>query len=51
MNNMKSKQVIDQIIKLKSNKIKKGATSDEFLVDFLFKKINNIKKWLQFGKW
>ena len=22
---------------------------EEFLVDFLFKKINNIKKWLQFG--
>ena len=49
---LKSKQVIDQILKLKSNKIKTinlMGNHEEFLVDFLFMKINNIKKWLQFG--
>ena len=49
---LKSKQVIDQIIKLKNNKIKTihlMGNHEEFMIDFLFNKINNIKKWLNFG--
>jgi len=49
---LKSKEVIDQIIKLKNNKIKiihLMGNHDEFMVDFLFNKINNIKNWLNFG--
>jgi len=49
---IKSKQVVDQILKLKNNKIKTVhlmGNHEEFLNDFLFKKINNIKKWLNFG--
>jgi len=49
---LKSKQVIDQIVKLKNNKIKiinLMGNHEEFLTDFLFNKVNNIKKWLQFG--
>jgi len=49
---LKSKQVIDQIIKLKNNKIKTiflMGNHDEFMNDFLFNKINNIKNWLNFG--
>ena len=47
-----SKEVIDQIIKLKSNKIKTinlMGNHDEFMIDFLFNKNNNIKSWLNFG--
>ena len=47
-----SKEVIDQIIKLKNNKIKTinlMGNHDEFMIDFLFNKNNNIKSWLNFG--
>ena len=47
-----SKEVIDQIIKLKNNKIKTInllGNHDEFMIDFLFNKNNNIKNWLNFG--
>ena len=48
----KSKQVIDEIIKLKNNKIKiinLMGNHEEFMIDFYSNKINNIKKWLNFG--
>jgi serine/threonine protein phosphatase 1 len=48
----KSKQVIDEIIKLKNNKIKiinLMGNHEEFMIDFFSNKINNIKKWLNFG--
>tara|TARA_B100001057_G_C22814140_1_gene936656 strand:+ start:381 stop:1094 length:714 start_codon:yes stop_codon:yes gene_type:complete len=47
-----SKEVIDQIIKLKNNKIKTInllGNHDDFMIDFLFNKNNNIKNWLNFG--
>ena len=47
-----SKGVINQIIKLKNNKIRTVnllGNHDEFMVDFLFNKNNNIKNWLNFG--
>ena len=47
-----SKEVIDQIIKLKNNKIKTinlMGNHDEFMIDFLFNNNNNIKSWLNFG--
>ena len=47
-----SKEVIDQIIKLKDNKIKTVnllGNHDEFMIDFLFNENNNIKNWLNFG--
>ena len=47
-----SKEVINQIIKLKNNKIRIVnllGNHDEFMVDFLFNKNNNIKNWLNFG--
>jgi serine/threonine protein phosphatase 1 len=49
---LKSKEVIDQIIKLKNSKIKTihlMGNHDEFMVDFLFNKNNNIKNWLNCG--
>jgi len=49
---LKSKQTIDQIIKLKNNKIKTKhlmGNHDEFMIDFLFNKKNNIENWLNFG--
>lgn len=49
---LKSKDVIDQIIKLKNNEIKTVnliGNHEEFMTDFLFNKINNIKNWLNFG--
>tara|TARA_B100000579_G_C22804240_1_gene841589 strand:+ start:1067 stop:1780 length:714 start_codon:yes stop_codon:yes gene_type:complete len=48
---LESKQVIDQIIKLKKNinvKFLMG-NHEEFMIDFLFNKKNNIKSWLNFG--
>jgi len=49
---LNTRQVIDQIIKLKNNNIKtihlKG-NHEEFFQDFLFNKVNNIKQWLNFG--
>ena len=48
----KSKQVIDQIIKIKNNKIKTiylMGNHEELMIDFIFNKKNNIKDWLKFG--
>ncbi len=47
-----SKGVVDQILKLKKNNIKAinlMGNHEEFLLDFLFNKKNNIKNWLDFG--
>ena len=47
-----SKGVIDQILKLKNSKIKTinlMGNHDQFMIDFLFNKKNNIKSWLNFG--
>ena len=47
-----SKEVINQILKLKDNNIKTinlMGNHDEFMIDFLFNKKNNIKSWLNFG--
>ncbi len=47
-----SKEVIDQIIKLKNNNIKiinLLGNHDQFMIDFLINKNNNIKNWLNFG--
>ena len=47
-----SKKVIDQILKLKNDKINiinLLGNHDQFLVDFLINKNNNIKNWLNFG--
>ena len=47
-----SKEVINQILKLKNNNIKTinlMGNHDEFMIDFLFNKKNNIKSWLNFG--
>ena len=47
-----SKEVINQILKLKNNKIKTVnlmGNHDEFMIDFLFNNKNNIKNWLNFG--
>ena len=49
---LNSKGVIDQILKIKNNKIKTVhlmGNHEEFMVDFLFNKKNNIKNWLNFG--
>jgi serine/threonine protein phosphatase 1 len=49
---LNSKGVIDQILKIKNNKIKTVhlmGNHEEFMDDFLFNKINNIKNWLNFG--
>ena len=46
------KEVINQIIKLKNNKIRiinLMGNHDELMIDFLFNKNNNIKNWLNFG--
>ena len=48
----KSKEVIDQIIKLKDNKIKTitlMGNHEELMIDFLFNKKNNIQNWINFG--
>jgi len=47
-----SKAVIDQILKLKNNKIKMinlMGNHDEYMIDFLFNNKNNIESWLDFG--
>ena len=47
-----SKGVIDQIIKLQKNNIRTinlMGNHDEFMIDFLFNKKNNIENWLNFG--
>ena len=47
-----SKQVIDQILKLKKDKINiinLMGNHDQFLIDFLLNKRNNIENWLNFG--
>ena len=47
-----SKEVINQILKLKNNKINTinlMGNHDEFMIDFLFNKKNNIKNWINFG--
>jgi len=47
-----SKEVINQILKLKDNSIKTinlMGNHDEFMIDFIFNKKNNIKSWLNFG--
>ena len=47
-----TKEVINQILKLKNNKIKTinlMGNHDEFMIDFLFNKKNDIKNWLNFG--
>ncbi len=49
---LQSKQVIDQIIKLRNNKIKiinLMGNHEEIMIDFLFNKKNNIENWLDFG--
>jgi serine/threonine protein phosphatase 1 len=49
---LKSKQVIDQIIKLKNNKIKiinLMGNHEEFMIEFLFNNENNIEEWLNYG--
>ena len=47
-----SKEVINQIIKLKDNNIKTiclMGNHEEFMIDFLFNRKNNIKDWVNFG--
>ena len=47
-----SKDVINQILKLKNNKIKTVnlmGNHEEFMIDFLFNNKNNIENWLNFG--
>jgi len=47
-----SKGVINQILKLKNNKINTinlMGNHDEFMIDFLFNKKNNIENWINFG--
>ena len=47
-----SKEVINQILKLKDMKIKiinLMGNHEEFMIDFLFNKSNNIEQWLNFG--
>jgi len=47
-----SKEVINQILKLKNNKINTinlMGNHDEFMIDFLFNKKNDIKNWINFG--
>ena len=47
-----SKEVIDQILKLKNNNIKTinlMGNHDEFMIDFILNKKNNIKNWVNFG--
>ena len=47
-----SKEVINQILKLKNNKIKTinlMGNHDEFMIDFLFNKKNDIKNYDNFG--
>ena len=47
-----SKDVIDQILKLKNNNIKTinlMGNHDEFMIDFILNKKNNIKNWINFG--
>ena len=47
-----SKEVINQILKLKNKKIKTinlMGNHDEFMIDFLFNNKNNIENWLNFG--
>ena len=47
-----SKEVINQILKLNDNNIKTinlMGNHDEFMIDFLFNKKNNLKSWLNFG--
>tara|TARA_A100001011_G_scaffold347291_1_gene384257 strand:+ start:1486 stop:2199 length:714 start_codon:yes stop_codon:yes gene_type:complete len=47
-----SKDVIDQILKLKNNNIKTinlMGNHDEFMIDFILNKKNNIKNWVNFG--
>jgi serine/threonine protein phosphatase 1 len=47
-----SKEVIDQIIKLKRNNLKiicLMGNHEEFMLDFLFNKSNNIEQWVNFG--
>ena len=47
-----SKEVINQIIKLKNSKINiinLLGNHDQYMIDFLFNKHNNIKNWLNFG--
>ncbi|MDA9996861.1 metallophosphoesterase [Candidatus Pelagibacter sp.] len=47
-----SKEVINQILKLKNNKIKTVnlmGNHDDFMIDFLFNNKNNIENWLNFG--
>jgi serine/threonine protein phosphatase 1 len=49
---LNSKQVIEQIIKLKKKQIKiilLMGNHEEMMTDFLFNKKNNIKDWLNFG--
>jgi len=49
---LNSKDVIDQILKIKNNKVNTVhlmGNHEEFMIDFLFNKINNIKNWLNFG--
>ena len=48
----KSKQVVDQILNLKNEGINTTflmGNHDELMFDFLFKEINNLKNWLNFG--
>ena len=47
-----SKDIINQILKLKKKEIKivnLMGNHDEFMINFLFNKKNNIKNWLNFG--
>ena len=48
----KSKQVIDQVLHLQNDGIKSTfllGNHEEFMCDFLFKKINNLKNWINYG--
>jgi len=47
-----SKEIIDQILKLKKNKINMinlMGNHDQFMIDFMINRKNNIKDWLNFG--
>ena len=49
---LKSKQVVNQILNLKNEEIKTTflmGNHEEFMCDFLFNKINNLKNWLNYG--
>ena len=49
---LKSKQVVNQILNLKNEEIKTTflmGNHEEFMCDFLFKEVNNLENWLNYG--